>query len=420
MRWARRSLATVMVGAMVVAGCAPPPGGAPTLVWTSTLSGGGPMVGGITPQAAVVGSNSSWYVQFDTDSSGVSSTLSFYPRTGLDGNALGTPQVLTGSPIGIGGGFLGDQIFLGGSTPTSGGALQFYLESGGTWATAGTFPVPTDGVIRGITDDTLLVVRGDGSYAGQVEVYDLTVVSGVVTPVLENTFTAPPAWGANYAANFGAGTGASLDGDLFAVASRDIVTNGPGRVAVYRNTGGTWALEDTFVGSVNQFGRSLGIDDQGASARLAIGIVDYPNAGSVELYTSSGGSWTFEQTLTPPGGVVDTFGGTEFGDRVSLDGNLVVAGVRSEPLAPTVGGDPRGAVYHSVFHLSAGSWAYEGALQAVDTPLDPDDGNRGPLSVIVHDNHVAATSLVSLPPNGCMFCFNIRLEAWRWDRTPLP
>ncbi|MEI2654654.1 MAG: hypothetical protein V9G12_21365 [Microthrixaceae bacterium] len=39
------------------------------------------------------------------------------------------------------------------------------------------------------------------------------------------------------------------------------------------------------------------------------------------------------------------------------------------------------------------------------------------MSMVVADHHIVGTNGVSLP-GGCSYCFGLRFEAWRWDRTP--
>lgn len=401
--------------ALVATACPTPPTGGGGPVWTAHHAGG-PAAAGITPQASAMGTTAGWYVEFNGDNSGAPSTVSIYPRTGTNGDSLGTAQTFTAGAIGFGGGFLSDHILITGPTPTSAGALQFFAEAAGTWSAAGTLALASDQRVVALSDDTLVLLTGDGASAAVISVYDVAIVAGVVTPTLSTTFISPVAWGTAYRENFGLST--SLDGDVLAVASRDIATNGPGKVAIYRRTTGVWALETSLTGTANQFGRRVAIDDLGATERLAVGVLDSPAQGSVEMYSAAAGSWSLDTTINPPG-VTDTFGGTEFGDSVALDGNLLVVGVHQEPIADTVGGDPRSIIYHSVFHLDSGVWTYETSLKALSSPLDPDDLNRGMLSVVVAGGHVVGTSLVDTP--GCVFpCFSLRLEAWRFDRTPTP
>jgi len=423
MRVVRRSmLALGLAGIGVVATACPPPQTPPpppppAPVWTAHHAGG-PAVSGVTQQAGVIGTTEGWYgeVTLQTGDVEASPVVSLFPRTEPDGNALGAPEVLAPSvPVStLGPGLLSDHVLLVGSGGMGGWNGQFFRESGGEWAPAGLFGLGLGETPKVLTD-TMLVVSVGGGPTASLKVYDLPSTRDVV-PVLAQTLTAPTGWGPNAEQSFGARVAA--EGDVLVAGAIDTV----GRVGIYRRISGQFALEHVLSGP-NAYGQSVAVDDLGATERVAIGALDAPNPGHVEVYRSSGSlgtTWTLEANLTQPATLADNDAGRNFGDRVALDGSLLVVGERTVSIAPGPGNTPRATFASSVFHLATSAgWAYEASLEPLTVPLDTDGLNRGMPSVIVARNHVVGTNVVSLPTPGCtFFCFAARTEAWRFDRTP--
>lgn len=416
---------TVLLGLGVVATACPSPGpSAPAApVWTAHMAGGQPAAGD-TRFASVIGNTGSWYGEFEYEVvNGVSSTaVKLYPRVGARGDTLGPPQTLATSAIGFGGGYMSDHVLLTQAVGAPGGELEFHYESGGVWAHAGSFTLSNTETVRALTDSTLVT---QPMSEDRIHVYDLTVdASGPGAPTLNaslaQTISIPAAWGVGFSGSFG--TRVAVDGDVLAVTGNDYNPILADQVGVFRRTLGVWQMEHSFPSPDDRFyGAALAIDDRGSTERVAIGA--QPGAGEegrVDVFTSSAGVWSQEAILHRPAGVADVGAGGFFGSLLGMDGNLVVVGYRNEPVAPVVPGDPARNVYRlfAFTRTSTTPWAYEASLDPVPDPMDTDSVSRGPIGILVAGTHVATTVIVGLPtPPGCMFCFNLRMEAWRFDRS---
>jgi len=424
MRGTRRTVAAtaLAVVAVLASGCPVEPTGPtdPTgPVWTPHHAGG-PAVGGATPWAIAIGTTEDWYAQLDVGFPLTAPpTVSVFPRTGPDGHSLGAPQTFTANMIGLGAGVLSEHLLLTGGDPASGStALQFLAETGGTWSIAGSFSLESGETIRGMTDDAL-VTRAVGASGAEVRVYTLTRTTGSVTATLTQTLRPPAEWGPGYGTYWGSVV--TLDGGLLAVHAHNDSIGVPDRVGVYQSSAGSFGLVATLERpDFGAFGIRLAIDDQPAVDRLVIG--GYPT-GSAEAvfaeYTSTaGGTWAAVSTIEPPAAVPGAAVGQTFGQGVALDGDVLVVTAVDEPMAtPGPGGAVRVEYRPLVYRLGAGGWEYEATLSVLSSPVDTDGLNRGLMSMVVADHHIVGTNGVSLP-GGCSYCFGLRFEAWRWDRTP--
>lgn len=415
----------VLLGLGIVATACPSPGPSTpaTPVWTAHMAGGQPAPGD-TRYASVIGNTSTWYAEFEYEVvNGVSSnSVKLYPRNGPRGDTLGAPQTLDTSAIGFGGGYMSDHVLLTQAVGAPVGEFEFSYESGGVWSHAGTFTPPDYETVRALTDSTLVT---QPMSQDRINVYDLAVDdtgpgSPTVSASLGQTISIPAAWGVGFSGAFG--TRVSVDGDVLAVTGNDYNPLLADQVGVFRRTGGVWQMEHSFPSPDDRFyGAALAIDDLGTTERIAIGA--QPGGGEegrLDVFTGSAGVWTAEATLHRPPGVADVGDGGFFGSLVGMDGNLIVVGYRNEPLDPVIPGDPVRNAYRMLAFTRTASkpWTFEASLDPVPVPVDTDGVSRGPLGILVAGTHVATTVFVGLPtPPGCMFCFNLRMEAWRFDRT---
>lgn len=417
MRTSRRTLITLGLAAVALLGTACPgdPPGPPAPVWTPHHAGG-PAIGGVTPWVVAIGTTAGWYAQLDAQLPFTGpSTVSLFPRTGVNGDTLGAPQTFPTTAIGLGGGALSDHLLLTGSNPVSGSTdLQFIAESGGAWAPAGTFPLASGETIRGLTDDSL-VTQFWGPTGPEVRVYTLSRSGGTVTAALSQSLLPPAEWGGGYGLYWGGIV--SLDGGLLAIHAHNEATGVPDRVAVYERGVATFELVATLARpGDSSFGVRLAIDDQPTVDRLVVGA--YPSGSTrmtlVEYTSTDGGTWAEAGTIAPPAGV----SGERFGQALGLDGAVLVVTAVAETMAtPGPGGVARTEYRPLVYRHGATGWVHEATLGVVASPVDTDGLDRGLMSIVVSGSHIVATNGVGLP-SACSFCFSARLEAWRWDRSP--
>ena len=423
---ARVRLGRIVVGlaalSLVATGCpedAPSgPTGPSSPTWTANHSGG-PPVGGVTPWSIAIGTTAGWYAQFDAQSPLTAPTqVSLFPRTGPNGDTLGTPQVFPAGTIGLSGGALADHVLLTGANPTSSSTdLQWFTESGGVWSAAGSFALASGETIRGITDD-VLVTQGWGPTAPEIRIYALSRSGGAVTATLTQSLLPPASWGPGYGLYWG--DVASLDGDLLAIHAHNETIGVPDRVAVYRRSAGAFTIESSLDrADITTFGIRLAMDDGPGGERLVLG--GYP-AGSSRLsvltYVSAGGTWAPEATIPPPVDVADDASWQYFGQAMALDGDVLVVTGRAHTIAtPGPGGVTRIAYEPLVYRRGASGWTFESTLTLIPSPVDTDGLHRGLNSLSVSGSHIVGTNSVSLP-GACSWCVSARFEAWRWDRIP--
>ena len=156
----------------------------------------------------------------------------------------------------------------------------------------------------------------------------------------------------------------SLDGDTLAIGAPFGEHPGgtTGTVFVYVRSGSAWSLQQELFESLginggNQFGRSVGLDQD----TLVVGD-SFQNesmasqAGTVSVFTRTGGTWTEQQELTAS----DPAQGDVLGESISIDGSTFVAGAPDH----THGGTAGGAAY--VYVQSGGLWAVQQELLPAD------------------------------------------------------
>jgi len=152
------------------------------------------------------------------------------------------------------------------------------------------------------------------------------------------------------------GLGVAIAGDTVVAA-----VGGGSSVFVFRREGENWSREqwisvfqrpayDLLNSSVALDGDTLVVAGRGdVSGRSAF------------IYTRSGGTWSFQERLTPSSGQDDDF----FGDPVAISGDVIVVGA---PLEDVDGVVNAGAVH--VFERNGTSWPWSQRLQAESGQLE--------------------------------------------------
>jgi hypothetical protein len=93
----------------------------------------------------------------------------------------------------------------------------------------------------------------------------------------------------------------------------------------------------------------------------------FSNQGSVRIFVRSGTTWTAQQTLTASDGAV----GDQFGSSVSLSGDTLAVGVRSD----TIGFGPQDQGSVRIFVRSGTTWFAQATLTASDGAAGDSFGN---------------------------------------------
>jgi hypothetical protein len=177
------------------------------------------------------------------------------------------------------------------------------------------------------------------------------------------------------------GTAVSVDGDTVAVAARknDGAGTDAGAAYVFTRSGDAWSLQEkvtAFDAEARQkFGDVVSLDGDTLAVGARSDNVAGKESGSVYLFArDSEGDWSEEQKLTP----ADKASGDKFGDSVALDGDTLVVGASFDD-------DPRedsGSGY--VFARSDGEWHQQAKLR----PSDAGAGDQVGFIVAIHDGTV--------------------------------
>jgi hypothetical protein len=157
---------------------------------------------------------------------------------------------------------------------------------------------------------------GESNYAGAVYVYTR---SGT-TWNFQQTLTGD-------GGNFGYSVSLSFDGNTLSVGSP--AESSTGSVRVYKRTvgGTTWNFQQSLTNGIieSQFGNSVSLSSDGNT--LAIGsVAENDGNGAVRIYTRSGTTWNFQQTLST-GVAYGNFGWSTY---LSYDGNTLAVGSQNE------------------------------------------------------------------------------------------
>jgi hypothetical protein len=161
-------------------------------------------------------------------------------------------------------------------------------------------------------------------------------------------------------ASGGFGGDVAIDADVVVVGQREDQVS-TGRVHVFRRSGTTWGLEQTFTHPSplvdDNFGRAVDVSGN----RIAIGVAErhvsgVADAGEVRIYRFDGVSWVPQATLSPAALIDDE----DFGHVLDLDADRLI-----------VGTSLAGSAY--VFRGTNGAWAQEAHL----VPGPPFDDSFG-------------------------------------------
>jgi hypothetical protein len=192
---------------------------------------------------------------------------------------------------------------------------------------------------------------------------------------------------------------ALIDGAAVALSDTTAVVGklgSPGAVDLFKGAQGVWTFQKRLSpqpGATGAFGVAVAMDGD----RLAVGAPaegDGVHNGYVDIYTRSGGQWSYEQTVVPTSWNPPLGSGTQaefnFGSAVDLAGDLLVVGA----------GRFRGGYGRAfVFKLNAGTYAQVAELQ--EAPADQRfDSNFGD-SVRIDGNTIVVTrpdTPASTPP----------------------
>ena len=132
--------------------------------------------------------------------------------------------------------------------------------------------------------------------------------------------------------SFGQSVGVS--GSTVCVGSRnDRVGNntGQGRASIYTRSGTTWTLVQTVSaadgGQADGFGNECAVS--GNTVVVGADLHDAPlsNQGAAFVYVNAGGSWSFQQKLTPATPAI----GDRFGSSLAIVGDTLVVGAAGVP-----------------------------------------------------------------------------------------
>lgn len=379
----------------------------------------------------VGGTSTDWYaigrLRFDAalpiaEGNPVAETT-LYPRTGANGNELGTPQVLSPTLFGVIDGmlpsglvprpFLGNKLLLTGAT-VAGAPNQIFLDIDGTWALAGTFTLPAGEKVVDFDDGHLVTTKSSyrTSYTDRAVLRSgetVTIGAGV-------DFDVPASWPSDVAV-LGSFDG-DLDGDVFAATFS--TTPGAGTIYHHRtmvaHLGGPSPVVDAVSGDRFGYNGSVAVDDLGAGkARIALGVdASSVEASHAELWLSSvPGTWAQEADLTSPPWLPLADAGTYFGNRVGLDGDLLVVSSRLVSTPTTLNSTGVLRVGQLVgYERGTGGWLATDALDTTAEPFEPGASLRlatGHISVA--GGHVAVlVGSDRIAPSTPYF------ETWRFDR----
>jgi MYXO-CTERM domain-containing protein len=253
---------------------------------------------------------------------------------------------------------------------TRAGSLFVYTYDGSSWTRQQelTSSNPERDAFFGrsvaIDGDTLVV--GQSSVGGESSVHMFTRSGGTwsrqqIVTIDEPDISPEPALGLEVA----------LEGDTALVGAP--LQRGDNSIAgfvyVFTRSNGSWSqtqrLSASDAGARAQFGDSISLDGDLAVIGAPAADSSVDGAGAAYSFQKSGGTWTQQQKLTSP----DPKEYAYFGSDVSLDGSKALVGARSpfayEPARP-------GAAY--LFAQSGGTWNLTEHLSACDGSEDDQFG----------------------------------------------
>jgi hypothetical protein len=157
------------------------------------------------------------------------------------------------------------------------------------------------------------------------------------------------------------GVSVALEGDTIVVGSvgAELLGSAPGAAYVFVRNGTTWTQQAKITASDGQYGDDFGASVSLDGERLAVGArSDWhaaPRAGSAYVFERVGTTWGEEAKLVAADAAQDD----EFGVSLDLDGDTVVVGALYDD---NFGGVDAGSAY--VFVRGASSWSEQAHLMA--------------------------------------------------------
>lgn len=217
-------------------------------------------------------------------------------------------------------------------------------------------------------------------------------------------------------------------------------TTNAGAAYVFTRSSGVWTLEQKIIptGSSariadDHFGSSVSIDmdsiaigaaGQGYDAAGANALTE---AGAVYIYTRTAGVWTQQQKLVATG-TNARMSGDEFGNSVSLSGNTLAVGAKSQDYDATgsASASAAGAVY--VYARSSSVWTQEQKLVATGTNARVTNDNfggsvslRGDTLAVGAPNQDSDTSGATFAANaGAVYVFTRNSAVWTQQQKLVP
>lgn len=260
------------------------------------------------------------------------------------------------------------------------GAVYVYVRSGTSWSLQQKLVAldsqPGDAFGRAVAlEGDTLVVGADGDDEGGVDSGSAYVFTRSGTTWTQTAKLVPP----DGQTNDSAGRSVQISGDtvVFGAHADDDVAQNAGSAYVYVRSGASWALQAKLLApdgaAADNFGRSVGIDQDTVVVTSWLDDDGAVDAGSAYVWQRTGGTWALQQKIVPDDASPDE----NFGKPVALGRDvLVVGGVRDDDL-----GFDSGSVY--VYRRSGSNWTREQKLLASDGEADAlfgasvaVDGNR--------------------------------------------
>lgn len=305
----------------------------------------------------------------------------------------------------------GDLMVVGASQdfqPGGAGAAYVFFRSGGMWQQQATLlppdPRPDDVFGGSVALHGNLIAVGatgddtaDGFNAGAVYVYERNDSGTPGNPAddtwpLQAMITADDAGPVDLL-----GISVDVRGDRILAGAWGESINGnlAGAAYLFRRVAGTWLQEAKLIASDTSAEDRFGVDVSLGDGRLVVGANgDTAFRGAAYVFEEAGDTWIETAKLAPAAaGVV------QFGRRVALTGDVIVAGAGEEN-----GG--RGAAY--VFRLIGGVWTQEARLVASEAI--PND--RFGVSVALEGDLLAVGAQQFLTGKGAVYLFQRTAGLW--------
>ncbi|HXP48511.1 MAG TPA: IPT/TIG domain-containing protein, partial [Bacteroidia bacterium] len=242
------------------------------------------------------------------------------------------------------------------------GAAWVYTRTAGIWKQQGSKLVGTgatgtalQGTSVSISADgntAIIGGQGDNSAAGAAWVF--TRSAGIWTQQ-GNKLVGTGAIGA---ARQGYSVSISADGNT-AIVGGNMDDNNLGAAWIFTRSGGAWTQQGSklvgtgyvFIGQFELQGQSVALSADGSTATIGAPY-DSGGVGAAWIFTRSAGTWAQQGGKLVGTGAVNTGGGAEQGQSVSLsaDGNTAIVGGNDD--------NPVGAAW--VFTRSGGTWTQQG------------------------------------------------------------